>query len=149
MELIPIIKYALTGISGISFVVVVFSYIMYKIKNGNQSDSAEMPQDNRSNYQNNLQSNFPQTVMLQPIHSHKEPASFVHERNFQYNKVSVKKPVQRFKVLNTQQEPVLEAKHYQPQNTNYSFEQPSTRQSFNIYSNYSASSSEPLRKFGI
>jgi len=148
MELIPIIKYALTMIAAVSFVVVVFSYIMYKVKNAGKS-----PIENNSEQIINTivpdyrieKAHMPQ---LQTVKIQREPA-YIHERNFHHNKIAAKKPVQRFMVLNSQPEIQPADFASKPFYANYSYEAQDTRKSFNIYNNYSGNSSEPLHKFGV
>lgn len=148
MELIPIIKYALTMISAIAFVVVVFSYIMYKIKNADKAEVYDNSNQIITTFDNSEQKKYPVRPTLQPIRVQKEP-SFVHERNFNQNRIVAKKPVQRFMVLNSNPEPDRMEAYTTPKVSTGLFENQYGRQSFNIYSNYSANSTEPLHKFGI
>jgi hypothetical protein len=148
MELIPIIKYALTMISGVAFIVVVLSYIMYKVKNSGKPERVSDSEQIITTLAHDYSQNISAAPQLQPVRIHKEPA-YINERSFQQNKIAVKKPVQRFMVLNSQPEPQpAETLNYKSA-SNSTVIQPSTRRSFNIYNNYSANSGEPLHKFSI
>ena len=148
MELIPIIKYALTMISAVAFVVVVFSYIMYKIKNADKAEVYDNSNQIITTFNNSEQKKYQGHPTLQPIRVQKEP-SYVHERNFNQNRIVAKKPVQRFMVLNSNPEPER-MNAYTTQKVSIGlFENQNSRQSYNIYSSYTANSTEPLHKFGI
>jgi hypothetical protein len=146
MELIPIIKYALTMISAVSFVVVVFSYIMYKVKNAGKESVVNNTEQIINTMTPEYRTNIPVHNELQPIRIQREPA-YIHERNFNAKKIAVKKPVQRFMVLNSQ--PEMQPVELATRPAYYNYEAPFTRQSFNLYNNYSANSAEPLHKFGV
>lgn len=148
MELIPIIKYALTMISALAFIVIVISYIMYKVKNGGKSPADE----NSTQVINTLAHNapaYPANVVLQPVHAEKEQAYYIREKNYQPRPKAVRKPVQRFMVINQPDERIMEERFIQNRNQNYVFEHPYSNNNFNIYSNYSVNSSEPLQRFGV
>ena len=150
MELIPIIKYALTMISGVTFVIVFFSYVVYKIKNSDKNQVQNETEQVINSLSHDYHQNMPVSPMLQPIKVQAQPV-YIHERNMAHQKVAVKKPAQRFMVLNAQANVEQgDFFNYQPKNT-FAFEHPysNSRQSFNIYNNYSASSTERLHKFGV
>ena len=90
MELIPIIKYALTGISAITFLVVTFSYIMYKMKNANNMPGQEEAAPVINTPSNHFIPEVQPNVILQPVRVLRQAIPYVQERNFHHNRVSVK-----------------------------------------------------------
>lgn len=134
-------------ISAVSFVVVVVSYIIYKIKNAGQGQVQNQAEQTISSFTPDYSNmNIPGRTELQPVRIQKEPV-YIHEKNFHPKKIAVKKPVQRFMVLNSQ--PQMQPVELAAGPAYYNYEAPFTRQSFNLYNNYSANSAEPLNKFGV
>lgn len=144
MELIPIIKYALTAVSLLSVVIIAVSYIMYKIKSGKKLSEADssytlVPAGNSS-----LTTKLPANSLFdEKIYSQKGP---VKQAKIQ---MSAKKSVKRFMVVNANQEP-YRFNQEKPLRTQLpDISEKNSRQGLNIYSSYSSNSSEPLKKFGL
>ena len=153
MELIPIIKYALSMISAIAFVVVVVSYIIYKVRNGDKKPGMDTEKQVINTFEHSSVPSFPQNVALpQAQPAYNAPAAYAHQRNFNHNHVTVKKQAPRFMVLNTPAKEEQSAPLYKQTSQNEIRREKSvynTQSNFNIYNNYSANYSEPLQKFGI
>lgn len=125
MELIPIIKYAITAIAGLAFFSISISYIVYKIKNSVREEQVD-------NYQSVAQAVQP--VMVNVMQRPEKPVYAHNGRNSGVSKKMLnKKPVEtknfeRFKVLNEQPEFSEEKKS--SKNT-FVFKNPYTNQGFN------------------
>lgn len=147
MELIPIIKYALTVVSILSVVIITVSYVMYKIKNSKKADAETgynlVPVGN-----NNFTQNLPaKSLFDEKILGQK---AFVHQvRDEKPRYASVKKSVKRFMVINENNTP-YKFDNQKPLRmaSNYS-DDTNSRKGLDIYSNYSSNSSEPLKKFSL
>ena len=148
MELIPIIKYALTVVSGLSLIIIVISYTLYKIKNSKKLEevSAEYSLVPAVN------SNFTQNLPAKNLFHEKFSVLQVPQRQVRSgkNKPVTAKPGKRFMVINEDhssykfnpEKPLQTVKHFTDDLNN--------RQGLNIlYNNYSSNSSEPLKRFGI
>jgi hypothetical protein len=148
MELIPIIKYALTVVSGISLIIVIVSYILYKVKSGKKAEeTAEcyslVPAGNSS-----LSNNLPANNLFYAPDSKKTDS----ERKIRSDKprlAATNKPGKRFMVLNEQSE----SYKYNPDKAErwavHFSDDPDQRQGLNIFSKYSSNASEPLKKFSL
>lgn len=147
MELIPIIKYALTVVSGIALVVIGISYALYKIKNnpkktGNEMGYSLVPAGNNSFTQNQPEKNLLTQVMQ------KQQVPYRQERVIK--PVAVKKPARRFMVINQNQNSYRHNPATVKLKANNLIDDPSSRQGLNIMNNnYSSNSAEPLKRFGF
>jgi hypothetical protein len=135
MELIPIIKFALTIVSGLSLVIVGSSYILYKVKRSKKSKVIE------------------ESFSLVPAGNNSftpKPTAKRQERSLKYKVEKVNEPQKRFVVINEVAASPKMSQYSQDQTIRHLTDDPNPRHSLNIlYSNYSVNDSEPLKKFGV
>lgn len=152
MELIPIIQTSLIIFASITFIYLVISYTMYKVKNRNkpvkkyQVKEVERKPVRQVYHQANVEqvNHIPENA----LRVHKAPQKIYQEQgNFVDNRVNYQpRTPERFKVVNN---------NYNPYNEPY-FVRPAYRPqpaysgaSQNIYDNYSYARTEPMYKMKL
>lgn len=159
MELFPIIKLALTVFSILSAVVIIASYILYKLRGSNKKQTAAQP----------LQPSHPAINHVRQVevgvgHAVAQAAADQSHYNEQIAQaqlrkktVKIQKPVvrprERFKVVNQQQnilrqQVILEEKPFYHPRTAESKRQIVSRKSFSLIENYS-NGGEKLHKLNL